>query len=153
MIIKQNNYFIMSYDNLCHVYHIINCSRPSWKPALRWTALACLILNTLTSVWTFSILFSIHFLRCWQGEFVHQSRASLVCDYMSFIFVHELNVWFRGDIVRRSQMLVTLTFTMTCMFLLLDCYKNSYDYYTVNFLSLFWFNQSINQLFIYPHSV
>ena len=25
----------------------------------------------------FSILFSIHFLRCWQGESVEQSRASL----------------------------------------------------------------------------
>ena len=36
-----------------------------------------LTLYTLTSVCIFSILFSIHFLRCWQGEFVWQSRASL----------------------------------------------------------------------------
>ena len=32
--------------------------------------LAILTLYILTSVCTFSILFSIHFLRCWQGEFV-----------------------------------------------------------------------------------
>ena len=40
------------------------------KEALRkipWTALT---LYTLTSVCIFSILFSIHFLRCWHGEFV-----------------------------------------------------------------------------------
>ena len=37
-------------------------------------------LYTLTSVCIFSILFSIHFLRCWQGEFVQQSRACLVGD-------------------------------------------------------------------------
>ena len=29
-----------------------------------------LILYTLTSVYVFSLLFSIHFLRCWQREFV-----------------------------------------------------------------------------------
>ena len=29
-----------------------------------------LTLYTLTSVWIFSILFSIHFLMCWEGEFV-----------------------------------------------------------------------------------
>ena len=28
------------------------------------------ILSTLKSIHTFSVLFSIHFLRCWQGEFV-----------------------------------------------------------------------------------
>ena len=33
---------------------------------------------SLTSVCIFSILFSIHSLLCWQGEFVYQSRASLV---------------------------------------------------------------------------
>ena len=37
-----------------------------------------LILYSLTSVYVFSLLFSIHFLRCWQGEFVLQSGASLV---------------------------------------------------------------------------
>ena len=38
----------------------------------------CLLtLYTLTSVCIFSILFPIHFLRYWQGEFVKKSRASL----------------------------------------------------------------------------
>ena len=36
---------------------------------------------TLTSVCIFSIVFFIHFLRCWQGEFVEQSRATLVGDH------------------------------------------------------------------------
>ena len=37
--------------------------------------------TTFTSVCIFSILFSIHSLRCWQGEIVSQSRASLVGDH------------------------------------------------------------------------
>lgn len=48
---------------------------------------------TLTSVFKFSTLISIHFLTYLQGEFVLQSIASSVCD---------LDVWFRGDIVRRK---------------------------------------------------
>ena len=53
-----------------------------------------------TSVCIFSILFSIHFLRCRQGEFVQQSRASLVADhfYVLLTFIS----WFRGDIVGRD---------------------------------------------------
>ena len=60
----------------------------------------------MTSVCIFSILFSIHFLRCWQGEFVWQSRASLVVDH--FLYSHYGVRWFRGDIVRRNQMSVNL---------------------------------------------
>ena len=40
------------------------------------------------SVCIFSTLFSIHFLGCWQGEFVQQSRASLVDDH--FLYSHDL---------------------------------------------------------------
>ena len=47
-----------------------------------------LTLYTLTSIWTFSILFSIHFLRCWLGEVVYQSRECLVCDH--FLYFHDL---------------------------------------------------------------
>ena len=54
-------------------------------------------LYTLTSVCIFSILFSEHFLRCWQGEFVKQSRAYLVGDH--FLYSHDHNVWFTGDTV------------------------------------------------------
>ena len=56
----------------------------------------CLVtLYALKSVCIFSIMFSIHFLRCWQGEFVEQSRTSLVGDH--FLYSHDLNVWFRGS--------------------------------------------------------
>ena len=54
-------------------------------------------INTLTSVCTFSILHSIHFLRCWQGEVLKQSRASLVCDH--FLYSLNLNEGFSGGIV------------------------------------------------------
>ena len=66
-------------------------------------------INTLhpnISVCIFSVLFSLHFQSCQQGKFVWQSRASLVGDL--FLYSHDLNVWFRGDIVRRNWMLVTL---------------------------------------------
>ena len=43
-----------------------------------------LILYTQTSVCIFSILFSIHFLKCWQGEF---SIASFVGDHFLLIFL------------------------------------------------------------------
>ena len=59
-----------------------------------------LTLLTLTSGCIFSILFSIYFLRGWQGEFVQQSRASIVGDH--FLHSCDVNVWFRGDVVRKS---------------------------------------------------
>ena len=37
--------------------------------------------HTLTWVCIFSIMCSLHFLRCWQGEFVYKSTASLVGDH------------------------------------------------------------------------
>ena len=43
---------------------------------------------------------SVHFLRCWQGEFVEQSRASLVGCHL--LYSCGFNVWFRGDIVQRN---------------------------------------------------
>ena len=57
------------------------------------------------TVCMFSIRLSIHFLRCWQREFVYQSKTSFVCDH--YVYSHDLNVWFRGD-VGRNLMLVTL---------------------------------------------
>ena len=45
-------------------------------------------------------------LRWWQGEYVKQSRASLVGDH--FPYSHDLIMWFRSDIVGRNYMLVTL---------------------------------------------
>ena len=52
----------------------------------------------LKSVYIFSMLFFIHFLRCWQGEFNDQSKASFVGDH--FLYSHDLNVWFRGILWR-----------------------------------------------------
>ena len=59
-------------------------------------------LYTLTAVCIFSILVSIHFQMCWQGECFQQSWASLVGDN-SFILLT-----FRGDIVRRNNVPVAL---------------------------------------------
>ena len=55
---------------------------------------------TQTSVCIFSTLFFIHFLRCWQGEFVCQSKGSFPGDY--FLYFHDLNVQFRSYIVGRN---------------------------------------------------
>ena len=58
-------------------------------------------------VFIFSILFTVHLLGCCQGEFVYESRVSLVGDH--FLYSHDINVWFSGDIVRRNaRLLVTL---------------------------------------------
>ena len=43
-----------------------------------------------TSVCIFSKLFSIHFLRCWQGKFVLRSKAALVGDH--FIHSYDLRI-------------------------------------------------------------
>ena len=53
-----------------------------------------------TSVCIFSVLFSIHFLRCRLGEFAQQSRASLVGD--RFLYSHDLNARFGVEIVGRN---------------------------------------------------
>ena len=42
---------------------------------------------TLTSVCIFSILFAILFIRCWQGEFVHQSKANVSMVIISFVLM------------------------------------------------------------------
>ena len=60
----------------------------------------CLTLTiyNLVLICIFSILFSIHFPRCWQGEFVKQWRASFVGN--NFLHSQNLNVWIRADVVR-----------------------------------------------------
>ena len=74
----------------------------SFSAAFRFYCL--LTLYTLTAVCKFSILFSIHFLRYWQGEFVKKSRASLDSREAlnHFLYSGDLNVWFRGYIVMRN---------------------------------------------------
>ena len=62
--------------------------------AIFWDLKAYLFLHL--SVCIFSILFSIHFPTCWEGEFVQQSMV-----INSFIFM-TINVWFRLDILKRN---------------------------------------------------
>ena len=59
-----------------------------------------LALCSLTSVCIFSILLPRHIQGFWQWEFVQQSRASLVGDHL--LYSHDLNVWFRDDVVKRN---------------------------------------------------
>ena len=83
-----------------------NCSlsqcklKGGWSHEVFWAKSLLLTPYTLTSESIFSILFSIHFVRCWQGEFIQQSRASVVGDHL--LYSHDLDVWFRGDVVRRK---------------------------------------------------
>ena len=56
---------------------------------------------SLTSICIFSALLPIHILRCWQGEFVQPSRASIVGDHL--LYSHKLNLSFRGDVIRRIR--------------------------------------------------
>ena len=65
-----------------------------------WARDQSLTLYTLTLVCVFSILFSVHFQRGWQGEFVSQSRVALVGDHL--LYSHDFHVWFMGDIVGRN---------------------------------------------------
>ena len=60
------------------------------------------VINVLhpTSVCIFSILFPLHMQRCWQGELVEQSTASLTGH--RFLYSCDLIVWFRGETVRRN---------------------------------------------------
>ena len=74
---------------------LISINTPTWREAL-----CRLILYSLRSVCIFSILLHRHFLGFWQGEFVQQSRASLVGDHL--LYSHDLSVWFRRDVLRRN---------------------------------------------------
>ena len=58
-----------------------------------------LTLYTLTWICIFFTLFFIHFLRCWQGEFVCQSRGSFSDDH--FLYSHDLNVWSSSTFLHR----------------------------------------------------
>ena len=79
------------------------CCWSSWNPSvpsnsfsfncwLRLAVSACIwkymiwsiTLYTLASACIFSVLLPMHFLECWQGEFVKPSRASLVGDHFLY---------------------------------------------------------------------
>ena len=66
---------------------------PSWSEST---------LLTIKSVCNFYTLFSIHFLWCQQGEF----KASSAVDH--FHYSRDLDMLFRGDVVRRNYIFITL---------------------------------------------
>ena len=98
---NKNGYFVASQDRTLRshlqkipgntLFHLI---------LFLYSQFVSLTLYTLTSTSIFSLLFSIHFLRCWLGEFVQQSRVSLVGD--NFLYSHDHKTWLRGDVVRRN---------------------------------------------------
>ena len=59
----------------------------SWLQDINLIFLYRLTLYTLASVYKFSILFSIHSPRCWQREFLSQSRASSTACMMIISFI------------------------------------------------------------------
>ena len=95
-------YKMVSAAYLRFIWLQCNPKWPFFSKSMFWTphCLHFVALYTLTSVCIFSTLFFIHFPRCWQGEFVIQSKGSLPGDH--FLYSHYFNVWFRSDIVGRN---------------------------------------------------
>ena len=96
--IHQEAVKIQQGENYMRLVLIKDPKKTTNSAELDWKS--CLTLYTLKSVHIFSILLSEHFLRCWQGEFVWQSRASLAGDH-SF-YSCNLYMCFNSDIMRRN---------------------------------------------------
>ena len=89
-IFYQNLHFIMSTAN-SHKFE-----------SYKWT------LNILISVWIFSILFPI---QCTFPKVLTRRICLTIKSFFfndHFLYSHDLNVWFRGDTVKRNTMLVIL---------------------------------------------
>ena len=95
---QEYEYFHHPKEHEIMLPYIAVVSKPVFLVWFSW-------FDTLTSVCTFSILFSIHFISYWQAEFIYQSRVSLAGD--RFLYSRDLNNWFSCDIVRRNWMQVT----------------------------------------------
>ena len=95
---QEYEYFHHPKEHEIMLPYIAVVSKPVFLVWFSW-------FDTLTSVCTFSILFSIHFISYWQAEFIYQSRPSLAGD--RFLYSRDLNIWFSCDIVRRNWMQVT----------------------------------------------
>ena len=91
-----------------------------------------------TSVCIFSILFSIHLLRMLTRRICLRIKSFFFGDH--FLYTCNLNVWFRGDIVRRNRILVTLRGSKIHF-----CYCMASDVFVSGFLFwrkkwfIFWF--------------
>ena len=79
VIIFQTPFLLQYFQNVYEkqiTCGLIDLVPSSWFSMVLPKLQPSLTLYTPTSVCIFSLLFFIHFLRCWQGEFVLQSRAS-----------------------------------------------------------------------------
>ena len=72
----------------------------SFSPTLFTIFEALLTLCTLTSACQFSVLFSIHFIMCWQGEFVFNNQEVLQFIIIAFILItmFDSGVILKGEI-------------------------------------------------------
>ena len=95
---QDKNFYLMSLSIL--ITCLLDYMDILGRSCMWITSGSYLTLYTLTSVCIFSTLFFIHFLGCWQGEFVFQSKGFFPGDH--FLYSHDLNVWFWSDIVGRS---------------------------------------------------
>ena len=71
------------------------------KADCKYNLKVLLTLDTLTLLCIFSIQFPRHFLRCWQGEFVHQSKANISMVIISFVLMTlmcDSQVMLKGEI-------------------------------------------------------
>ena len=86
--IHQYSFILLGEERHCKCFHNTT-QRPSFNPS--HPNISMHILHTVLH--RFPMVLT-------QGEFVEQSRASLVGDY--FLYSHDLNVWFWADMVRRN---------------------------------------------------
>ena len=98
-----------------------------------------LTLCTLTSVCIFSILFSIHLLRMLTRRICLRIKSFFFGDH--FLYSCNLNVWFRGDIVRRNRILVTLRGSKIhfCYCMASDVFVSGFLFWRKKWFISFWF--------------
>ena len=98
-------------SRLFHIFCLLACPTPQ-QPSLHQSKnFQCNLMfkylynsfKTLHILKSFSTQLFIHFPRGWQGNFAYQSKASFISDH--FLYSHDLNMWFRGDIAGGNLML------------------------------------------------
>ena len=113
--------------NKWYYYYTTECKRLITGTFLVMLSIIIVTLDPLHPNISMHILYTdlYTFLWNWQEEFISQSRASLVGDH--FLYSHDLYVWFRGDIVRRNQMLdvdiIDASISITIVHINYNCYS------------------------------
>ena len=92
-----------------------------------------------TSVCIFSILFSIHLLRMLTRRICLRIKSFFFGDHS--LYSCNLNVWFRGDIVRRNRILVTLRGSKIhfCYCMASDVFVSGFLFWRKKWFISFWF--------------